>query len=107
MRTEKIKISLEIPCHFDKPDCNGTVYTKEAIYEGVKDGKYKPINIIDNNGNSIPIGVVDNMDIKYDTDNNPYISVDGTLLYGGTEESVKFEDNKVCSMEILGVGLTK
>ena len=30
MRTENVKVTMEIPVRFDKPDCNGVVYTKEA-----------------------------------------------------------------------------
>ncbi len=30
MRTQNIKITMEIPVHFNKPDKNGYVYTKES-----------------------------------------------------------------------------
>lgn len=39
MRTENVKISIELPVRFNEPDCNGVVYTKESWEEAIKSAK--------------------------------------------------------------------
>lgn len=103
MRAKIIKTSLEIPVPINEPDDNGIIYTEEAIINACKDSNNQPIIMYLPNGESKIIGVANK--VRYESGN---IFVDGTIFYGGTEESVLFNDNKrIISMSISGFGISE
>lgn len=106
MRTENIKVTFEIPCHFDKPDKNGNIYTRESWEEAVKRSVGLPIEIINDDGSSTVVGITQEIELIDDED-NPYIKTVGVLWRGGTSESVKFTRDKITSVELSSVGITK
>lgn len=57
MRTENIEVTFKIPIPVDKPDLNGVVYSKEAIRNAYKNVKDIPIEMPNDSGQFIPIGV--------------------------------------------------
>lgn len=101
-----MKVTFEIPCHFDKPDKNGNIYTRESWEEAVKRGVGLPIESINNDGSFTAVGVTQEIELVDDGE-NPYIKTVGLLWHGGTEESVKFTRDKITSVELCGVGITK
>lgn len=103
MRVKCIKTSFEIPIPIEKPDLNGVVYTEKAIIEACKKADNLPIIVYNSDNTTRVAGVA--TQVKYETG---YILVDGYLNYGGTEEAVLFDDdNKVTSMEIVSIGISK
>ncbi|WP_099467833.1 hypothetical protein [Konateibacter massiliensis] len=106
MRTENVKVTFEIPCHFDEPDCNGDIYTRESWEEAVKKAVGLPIEIINDDGSSTVVGVIREFELIDDGENS-YIKAVGSLWHGGTSESVIFTRNKITSVELCGVGITK
>ncbi len=50
MRVYNVKVIMEIPVHFNEPDKNGYVYTKESWEEAVKNVVNTPIEIIHDDG---------------------------------------------------------
>ena len=102
MRTKYIKTSLEIPVPIDSPDENGVLYTEEAIINACKNADGLPIIIYNNDGTTTVVGVTN--DVKYE---NGHILVNGILHFGGTHETVMFNDEKkIYSMEIMGFGIS-
>lgn len=106
MRTENVKVTFEIPCHFDKPDCNGNIYTRESWEKAVKNAVGLPIEIINDNGSSTVVGITQKVEL-IDDENNSYIKAVGLLWHGGTEEAVEFTRDKITSVKLCSVGITK
>ena len=106
MRTENIKVTFKIPIPVDKPDLNGVVYSKEAIRNAYKNIKNIPIEIPNNDGEFLPIGVAQEVELIED-ENGMYITGVGLVLHGGTEESVEIKDGKVTSFKVNGIGIAK
>lgn len=106
MRTENIKVTFEIPCHFDKPDKNGNIYTRKSWEEAVKRGVGLPIEIINDDGSSAVVGITQEIELV-DDEESPYIRIVGLLWHGGTSESVTFTRDKITSVELNSVGITK
>lgn len=102
MRTENIKVTFKIPIPVDEPDLNGMIYSKEAI-KNVKD---IPIEIPFNNGQFLPIGVAQEVELIED-ENGVYITGVGLIWYGGTEESAEIKDGKVTSFKVNSIGIAK
>lgn len=103
MRTKFIKTLLEIPVPIDKPDLNNVVYTEEAVKKACQEAKGLPIIMHCPNGETKVVGVAEN--VRYESG---HILVDGCIFYGGTEESVLFDDDKkIISMEIQGFGISE
>ena len=102
MRTGIIKTSLEIPVPIDKPDLNGVMYTEKAIIDACEKANNLPIVMYGLDNNTKVIGAATK--VKYE---DGHILVDGYLNFGGTEETVVFDDeNKIVSMEIVGFGIS-
>lgn len=57
MRVENIEVTFKIPVPVDKPDLNGITYSKEAIKNAYKNVKSIPIEIPNEKGEFVPIGV--------------------------------------------------
>ena len=104
MRVENAEITIKMPLPIDKPDRNGIVFSKEAIEEGLKTAKNAPLQVIQNNDETVVIGTV--CDIDYIKDSNgDYAMVRANLRYGGTCEEVDRVDRVVTAMRITGVGI--
>lgn len=102
MRTKFIKTSLEIPVTIDKPDLNNVLYTEDAIKKACENADGLPIIMYSPDGGTKIVGIANNVTYK-----PGYILVDGTIFYGGTEESVLFDDDKkIISMSIQGFGIS-
>ena len=106
MRTENIKIKFEIPLKVDRPDLNGTIYTREAIKNAFKNVKDVPIGIYNDEGCFIPIGVSQEVEL-IENENNFFVKGIGLVFYGGTGESVDIEDGKVTQMNITAIGFDR
>ena len=68
MRTENIEVTFKIPIPVDKPDLNGIVYSKEAIRNAYKNVKDIPIEIPNKDGQFLPIGVAQEVELIEDED---------------------------------------
>ena len=101
MRTENIEVTFKIPIPVDKPDLNGVIYSKEAIRNAYKNVKDIPIEIPCSDGQFLPIGVAQEVELIEDED-GMYVTGVGLVWHGGTDESVEVEDGKVTSSEING-----
>lgn len=106
MRTENIKVTFKIPISVDKPDLNGFIYSKEAIRNAYKNIKNIPIEIPNNDGEFLPIGVAQEVELIEDED-SMYVTGVGLIWHGGTEESVEIKDGKVTSFKVNGIGIAK
>jgi len=106
MRIENVKITMEIPVHFNKPDKNGYVYTKESWEEAVKNAVNTPIEIINDDGTRTVVGVTQDVKLVKDGDED-IIKVYGMLRYGGTSEEVKYTKDVITNVTLNGIGITK
>lgn len=109
MRTYDIKIHLEIPVNVaDKnqtfTDCNGVVYTIDAIKRACERAKDIPLTVENEQGVSVIVGVVNSLVW------NPggFIEASGHIQYGGTCETVDLSPEKeVVSMKVTEVGISQ
>lgn len=114
MRQENIKVKITIPIPFDKPDKNGTLYTKEAVSNAVNN-LHKSLPIIYRNNDSdidgTKIGTTTGLShiATWDFENQVCnVTVDGIVFSGGTECIVnEIKDGKVTDFEIVGFGISK
>ena len=106
MRTESIKVIFKIPIPVDKPDLNAVIYSKDAIKNAYKNVKNVPIEIPNDKGKFLPIGVCREAELIED-ENGMYITGVGLVWHGGTEESVEMVDGKVTSFHVCGIGIAK
>ena len=110
MRTENIKVTITIPIPYNKPDKNGNIYTKEAVEKAVNNlHKNLPIIFRDESEEKV-IGTTtgDSHIATWDFENQVCkLTVDGEVLFGGTECLYEVEDGKVTDFQIIGIGLSK
>lgn len=106
MRLENIEVTFRIPMPVDKPDLNGVIYSKDAISNAYKNVKDVPIEILCSDGQFLPIGVAQEVELIEDK-NGMYITGVGLVWHGGTEESVEMVDGKVTSFHVSGIGISK
>lgn len=106
MRVENVKVTIEIPIHFNQPDKNGYVYTKESWEEAVKNAVDTPIEIIHDDGTHTVVGVAQDVQLVKDGDMD-IIKVSGMLRYGGTSEEVEFTKDVITNVTLNGIGITK
>ena len=106
MRTENIKVTFKIPIPVDKPDLNGVIYSKEAIRNSCKNVKHVPIEIPCSDGQFLPIGVAQEVEL-IENEDGMYITGVDLVWHGGTEESVEIENGKVTSFKVNGIGIAK
>lgn len=89
MRTDNIKVKLDISCPTDRPNKNGTIYTTEALLNACTKEKLDKLPLIfRDQGSEKVIGTVlsDNLKVIRDNDNRVYhICIDGLIRYGGIE----------------------
>ena len=89
MRTDNIKIKLDISVPTDRPNKNSTIYSTDAVLKACTKEKLDKLPLIfrDQNREEV-IGIVLSDDLKVirDNDNRVYhICIDGLIHYGGTE----------------------
>ena len=106
MRTENIEVTFKIPIPVDKPDLNGVIYSKQAIRNAYKNVKDIPIEIPCNDGQFLPIGAAQEVELIEDED-GMYVTGVGFVWHGGTKESVEIKDGKVTSFKVNGIGIAK
>lgn len=94
MRVDNVKVTIDIPVYFNKPDKNGYVYTKKSWEEAVKKAVDTPIEIIHDNGTRTVVGVAQDVQLVKDGEQD-IIKVSGMLRYGGTSEEVEFTLQKI------------
>ena len=88
MRTENIQVIFKIPIPVNKPNLNGVIYSKEAIRNVCKNVKNIPIEIPNNDGRFLPIGVAQEVELIED-ENGMHVTGVGLVWHGGTEKDVK------------------
>ena len=115
MRTEDfIPITIKIPFPVDRPDANGNIYSKEAVYDAIHNfSKNTPIYFMPNEGDPVVIGnisgdtIITTENIEQGTVN---FAVKGSIFAGGTQDMEcileEVEDNVVKSFKITGVGFS-
>lgn len=108
MRTDNIKVKLTIPIPVGKPDRNGVVYTEKAI-ENAVNNLHKNLPIVNDDGVVVGTTTGDTHIVTWDSENQVCnVTVDGIVLYGGTECVVnEIEDGVVTNFSITGFGLSK
>lgn len=106
MRVDNVKVTMDIPVHFNQPDKNGYVYTKESWEEAVKNAVDIPIEIIHDDGTRTVAGVTQDVQFVKDGEED-IIKVSGMLRYGGTSEEVKFTKDIITNVTLNGIGITK
>lgn len=108
MRTDNIKVKITIPILYDKPDKNGNIYTKESVEKAVNNlRKNLPIIFRDESEEKI-IGVTtgDSHIATWDFQVCK-LTVDGEVLFGGTECKCDIDNGKIVDFEIVGIELSK
>ena len=111
MRTKDIEVRLTIPFYYDKPDGNGNVYSKDAIYNALLNLKVGlPIKFLDNSGDEPKlIGHTTGKShiVTDDEQNGRYLlTVDGVVLFGGSCEDVLLNsDQEIIGFDITSIGL--
>ena len=106
MRSENIEVTFKIPIPVDKPDLNDVIYSKEAIRNAYKNVKDIPIEIPNNDGEFLPIGVAQQVELIED-ENGMYITGIGLVWHGGTDESAEIKDGKVTNFKVNCIGIAK
>jgi len=113
MRVENTKVKLTIPIPFDRPDCNGVVYTEEAVANALNNLQ-KNLPILykkDVETDEVVIGTTtgDSHIVTWDFDNQVCkLTVDGVIFYSGAEIIVNemTKDGKITDFRIASIGLT-
>lgn len=106
MRVDNVKVTMDIPVHFNQPDKNGYVYTKESWEEAVKNADCIPIEIIHDDGTRTVVGITQDVQLVKDGEED-IIKVSGMLRYGGTSENVEFTKDVITNVTLNGIGITK
>lgn len=111
MRTKDIEVILTIPFYYDKPDGNGNIYRKDAIYNALLNLKVGlPIKFLDNSGEPKLIGHTTGKShiVTDDEQNGRYLlTVDGVVLFGGSCEDVLLNsDQEIIKFDLTSIGLS-
>lgn len=106
MSADNIEVTFRMPISVDKPDLNGFIYSKDAIKNAYKNVKNVPIEIPNDKGKFLPIGVCQEAELIED-ENGMHIKGVGIIWHGDTEETIGIEDNKVTSFNVTGIGFAK
>ena len=115
MREHMLPVKITIPFPCDKPDKNGTVYTKEAVQNALTHlRKNIPIIYKDNADtlNDIVLGhtTEDCHPVTWDSDNQIFkVTIDGVIYAGGTScvvHDMDVKEKKVTRFEITGLGVS-
>ena len=111
MEDELTKVKLTIMMPSDKPNKNGTVFTKEAVEDAVYNLRRNlPIIYSDDGTNSKVIGSTtgESHIVTWDSDNQAYkVTVDGVLFHCNPVIVVnEIEDGNISDFRIASIGLT-
>lgn len=113
MRVENTKVKFTIPIPVGKPDCNGVVYTKEAIENALNNLQtnlpilYKESNETDEKVIGVTTGT--SHIVTWDSDNQVCkVTIDGIVFYSGAEIIVNeiTKDGEITDFRIASIGLT-
>ena len=112
MRIDNIALSLTMNVPFNKPDLNGTLYTKEAVENAIrKMSDHLPIITYRDNDEAEVIGCTDCKPYAIQCDEGSkcwQYTIDGTLYFGGTEcICYDIHDGAVHEFKITGIGISK
>ena len=113
MSEEFVKVKIQIPITFDKPNKNRTVFTKEAVENAISN---VPVNMpiiyrddkSEYDGKVVGATIGNSHIVTWDSENQVCkMAVDGVIFNSGVEMVVnKIEDNKITDFRITGIGLT-
>lgn len=109
MRTGGIKVTLELPLQFGKPDMNGVAYNKEAWERAVEKAQHTknlPIVFIDKWNREVQIGTVDKIYLDSVKEEGALV-VAGTIQTGGTHEEVEMISGKVTNAILYSIGISE
>lgn len=113
MRVENTKVKFTIPIPVGKPDCNGVIYTEEAIENALSNLKTNlPIMYKENTETDAKvIGATTGTShiVNWDFENQICkVTIDGILFYSGAEIIVNdiTKDGEVTDFRIAAIGLT-
>lgn len=107
MRVRNVKVTMEIPVPFGKPDENGVRYSTESFEKACEKASNLPIVVMNNDGTSTVVGVTGWIRYIKDDKNGDYMSVNGMLYHGGSSETIGFTDNIITSVDLQSFGITK
>ena len=96
---------MKIPLPIDKPDGNGTVYSREALMDGFKDCKALPLVVVQDDGSQACIGATRGGVQYYTSADGDFVMVNAILWHGGTSEDVKMDCGVVYKMNIESIGI--
>lgn len=112
MRVENTKVKITIPIPVGQPDCNGVIYTEEAIERALNHLQtnlpilYKE----DDESYEKVIGATTGTShiVTWDSENQVCkLTVDGVLFYSGANIIVnEIKDSRISDFRIAGIGLT-
>lgn len=112
MRTNNIEVELIIPYPIDKPDRNGTLYSKEAVEKAVSKMK-KGLPIIFRSNDDEGDGVVVGMTIgdakiieSMKEDDVCKVSVKGIIYYGGSECVANINNGSIDDFTVMSIGIS-
>lgn len=111
MNNENSKVKITFPIPVDRPNRNGTIFTKQAVENAVNNLHRNLPIIYDGETESGVIGVTTGTShiATWDDDNRVCkVTVEGVVYNGGPELAVhKTKDGKVSSFEIVGFWVDK
>ena len=111
MKDELTKVKLTMNISFDKPNRNGSVFTKEAVEDALCNlHRNLPIIYSDDGANGKVVGATigESHIVTLDSDNQVCkMTVDGVLFDCNPLIVVKeIEDGKISDFQIVSIGLT-
>lgn len=105
MRTQNIKVTIDMPIPINRPDLNGYVYTEEAVLAATKNISGKPLRY-----NDEIIGTIEAAYISSVADDHMNLRVFGIIPFGGTwchHVQLAEDGETITSYEIQGVGFSE
>jgi len=110
MRTNCIEVSFTVQIPFDRPDRNGTVFTREALKDALQNAQNGlPIVNWCSDGSCQVIGVTSCQPyaIQFDDESQTCrYTIDGNIMYGGLNGVASVENGIVNSFEITSFGIS-
>ena len=112
MRVENTKIKLTIPIPINRPDCNGVIYTKEAVEDAFNNLQtnlpvlYKESADADEKVIGATTGT--SHIVTWDYENHICkLTIDGVIFHSGADIIVnEIKDSRISDFRITGIGLT-
>ena len=112
MRVENTKVKITIPIPVGQPDCNGAIYTEEAIESALNHLQTNLPILYKEDAESYEkvIGATTGTShiVTWDSENQVCkLTVDGVLFYSGADIIVnEIKDSRISDFRITGIGLT-